>query len=805
MKTIRVGTRGSKLALTQTEQTIEALRAAAPDLSFEVTVIKTKGDLIQTIALDKFGDKGIFVQEIEAQLLDGSIDIAVHSMKDMPSDITEGLAFSTPPKRQDTRDVLITKAPIASLDDLKIGAKIGTGSKRRLYQLGRLRRDLNFVPIRGNIDTRIKKIETENLDGVILAAAGIKRLSLDKELQNVYYFSPEELLPAPAQGTLAVQYRKDDAFIEALLARIADAETACCVEAERTFLSAIDGSCHVPIGAHATLKGDVLTLETVFGDALGENLYRASASSTAANAKELGETCAHKIREQMKVNGFVTLLGAGPGDLDLITVKGLKAIQNCDAIVYDRLASPKLLNYIRPEAEKYYVGKASGNHFYTQDETNALLVTLAKSGKKVVRLKGGDPYVFGRGGEEGAVLKEAGVAFEVVPGISSSIAGLNYAGIPITHRDHASSFHVFTAHFKDDDTTLDFKTIAALEGTLVFLMGIANMHKIATALLAHGKCPETPVAMISKATTYRQKTIVATLGTAVETLPNDMALSPALFVVGDVIKERDTLNWFEKKDLFGQKALVMRSVGQASKLSDALNARGCETVTLPMIEIVPEKVDATLSEALATPSINHLWFTSENAVTCFMAALDHMDKDVRALAPYKILAIGTSTAKCLKHHGLKADIVPKTFTQEGIIEAMTGQLSPSDHVLLPQGNLSRPLLLNWLEETCTVTPMTLYKTVPVAHDTTVIDTLKKQLATEGVVLPFTSSSTVDNFHDLCKVHGLTVATGARIIAIGPKTEETLVKHGYRVAKTAETHTIRGLIDAIAEEVINETL
>lgn len=806
MKTIKVGTRGSALALTQTKQTIEALSKACSDYAFELVVIKTKGDLNQTTALDKFGDKGIFVTEIEDQLLSGDIDIAVHSMKDMPSVVTEGLAYANPPQRQDPRDVLITQTPIKNIMDLPVGAVIGTGSKRRAYQLKHRRPDLHFIPIRGNVDTRLKKLETENLDGVILAAAGLKRLGLDATIPNLYEIPVEVMLPAPAQGTLALQYRADDMAIQTLLEKIADEVTGICATAERSFMKYIEGGCHAPMGAIATLDDHQnVTLKAVFGDPEGQKLYFSTKMGPLSEAEALGKACAMAILSEMKQNGFVTLLGAGPGDMGLMTLKGFEAIKTCDAIVYDRLANPTLLSYVPKHAEKYYVGKTSGNHFYTQDETNQLLVTLAKQGKTVVRLKGGDPYVFGRGGEEGEVLRSEGIAFEVVPGISSSIAGLNYAGIPITHRDFTSSFHVFTAHFKNEESSLDFKTISALSGTLVFLMGIANMHLIAKKLMENGKNPQTPVAMISKATTYKQKTFISTLEKTATDLPNDMALSPALFVVGEVVTLRDTLNWFETKPLFGTSTLVTRSLMQASKLEAQINQKGGRTLSLPLLEIKPRRIEAELSSVLLDSSINHIWFTSENAVHTFMETLFALGNDIRNLSQYQFLAIGNGTANVLKTYGIIADFIPENFTQDGIIAYMSSRLKDSDHVLLPLGNLANPKLGDWVNGICQCTTLITYDTMTLEHDVEVIEQIKTELKEQPFILPFTSSSTASHFHDFCEKHSIVLHEDSKIYAIGPTTESTLLELGYTVNATSEQHNIDGLVTLITKEHAHETL
>lgn len=296
-----VGTRGSKLALTQTQWVIDQLKCCNQEVDFEIKIIKTKGDLIQNVPLDKIGDKGIFVKEIEQQLLDKEIDIAIHSMKDMPSEVTSGLAFTYTPVREDARDVLILKKAIRSLEDLPKGATIGTGSKRRKYQLLQVRPDLNIVPIRGNIDTRISKIETENLDGIVLAAAGVKRL--DRESEIGYYIPADLVIPAPAQGALAIQIRENDEAIYNLIKPIENLTSQMQIEAERAFLEGVEGSCHLPIGAYAELSEKYINLTCLLGNEEGTKLVKERFSrvcSTLEESRQMGYDAAKVVVEKLK-------------------------------------------------------------------------------------------------------------------------------------------------------------------------------------------------------------------------------------------------------------------------------------------------------------------------------------------------------------------------------------------------------------------------------------------------------------------------------------------------------------------------
>lgn len=290
---IRVGTRGSNLALIQTNWAIDRLKEKFPEVEFEVKIIKTKGDKILHLSLDKIGDKGLFVKEIESQLLEGEIDLAVHSMKDMPAEVVDGLKFAAVPKREDPRDVIILREGLNSFDELPIGATIGTGSKRRKYQLLRKRPDLNIVPIRGNIETRISKIESENLDGIVLAASGVLRADLEDKITE--YLPVDLMIPAPAQGALALEIRENDVVLEKMIDAIKDEISQIQTDAERSYLAGIDGSCHIPMGAYCEVDGDKLTITGIFGDEDGEKITIASLDGDRDNPKELGSRLAELV------------------------------------------------------------------------------------------------------------------------------------------------------------------------------------------------------------------------------------------------------------------------------------------------------------------------------------------------------------------------------------------------------------------------------------------------------------------------------------------------------------------------------
>ncbi len=787
---IMVGTRGSKLAVTQTKWVMEQLKKQFPNVKFEMKIIVTKGDEIQDVPLDKIGDKGLFTAAIEAQLLSGVIDIAVHSMKDLPSTFQDGLKLAKVPKREDPRDVLILREGLRGFEDLPHGAKIGTGSKRRLFQLLEHRPDIIPVPIRGNVETRIDKIVTEKLDGVILAAAGIHRLGISHLITA--YLPIELMLPSPAQGALGLQFKADNIIADELLNAIADNHDDICVRAERSFLKHTNGGCHVPIGAYAKEIDGKLELSAVFGDEDGTVLYRVKQVGEFDSPEALGKSVADEMSKLMTPNitlkGRVSLVGAGPGDPKLITVKGMERLKGCDVVVYDRLSSPKLLELVPKSATQIYVGKAAANHAMPQEEINQLLVDLAYKYKNVVRLKGGDPYVFGRGGEEVIKLKEHQIPFEVIPGITSPIAGLGYAGIPITHRGTAASFHIFTGQLKDGENQIDYDAVSRLEGTLVFLMSIANFKQISEALIRAGKSPLTPAAIVSSATTHRQKVMVSTLG---EMNQFDDIPSPAFFAVGEVIHLREELNWFENLPLFGKRILVTRATKQSSSLTENLYELGAEVTSLPMIEIKPRPLNASEKELInSLATFSHVWFTSENAVKIFFEILEMQGKDSRTLAGKKILAIGPSTASALKTYGILPEHMPSAYTQEGILSLMKSQLSNDDHVLLPVAEDGRDELQNQLSGVCQLTRVNLYRA-----ELPEVNFIRNPL--DGLdAITFTSASTVSHFHETISKYNLKLEAHTLLLSIGPITTETLINLGYTNIKTAQTHTIEGMLECL---------
>jgi uroporphyrinogen III methyltransferase/synthase len=497
---------------------------------------------------------------------------------------------------------------------------------------------------------------------------------------------------------------------------------------------------------------------------------------------------------------MVYLVGAGPGDPGLITVKGAECLGKADVIVYDRLASPRLLRYARPEAERIYVGKAEGRHTLSQEEINELLVRLAKQGRTVVRLKGGDPFVFGRGGEEAETLVQHGIPFEVIPGVTSAVAVPAYAGIPVTHRDHTPSFAVVTGHEDPEKETswIDWEKLSTGVGTLIFLMGVGRLPHIVDQLLQHGRPPHTPVALIRWGTRVEQETVTGTLDTIVEEVQRRGFRSPAIIIVGDVVRLRERLNWFERKPLFGRRVLVTRAREQASELSRRIEELGGEPYEFPAIRIVPPPSWDQLDQALARlEDLKWIVFTSRNAVDSVWSRLTAIGKDVRALHGVRVAAVGASTASALRDRGILADLVAPEFRGSVLAEGLAPHLSPGDSVLLPRSNLASRELPEALARTgARILEAEAYRTVAGEEGSDEVRSLLQAKKVHAVT--FTSSSTVRFFLEALGDGAPKLLSDIPIFCMGPVTEETARQKGLNVAGVARRATIADLVDLVVD-------
>lgn len=502
--------------------------------------------------------------------------------------------------------------------------------------------------------------------------------------------------------------------------------------------------------------------------------------------------------------GYVFLVGAGPGDIGLITVKGLECIKKADVLVYDRLANPRLLSYARPDAKFIYVGKTPDHHTLKQEEINQVLVDEASKGQIVTRLKGGDPYVFGRGGEEGETLRDAGISFEVVPGITSAIAVPSYAGIPVTHRHLTSTFTVITGH-EDPlkaDSQINWVRLAKDPGTLIFLMGVGHLEQIVHRLVEGGKSDQTPIALIRWGTRPEQEVVVGTLATIVEDVKRAGLTSPAIIIVGDVVTMRDTLTWFEQKPLFGQRILVTRAREQASAFSRMIEEAGGEAWEAPMITIDPAADTPELKEAVVEAgTYDWIIFTSVNGVKAFFDCMRASGADIRSLGNAKICAIGPKTKEALEEKGLLVAAMPEKFVAESVVECLKPILKPGERILLPRSDLARKVLVDTLIEMgMQVDEVVAYHTKKVDRfDEEVIEKLREKAIH---IVTFTSSSTVKNFMALID-DDKALLEGVKLASIGPVTTKTLADYGLEPDIEASEYTIQGLFEAIVGTVNKE--
>lgn len=804
---IRIGTRKSKLALIQTELVKTQILKYFPNEKIEIVHVVTHGDKVLDKPLGEIGGKGVFTKEIEEKLLDKTIDIAVHSAKDVPMELADGLCLGAVLLRDDNRDVILKRK-----ETKKIGAGsiIGTSSLRREIQIKQISPDVTIKSLRGNVGTRIDKLKSGEYDAIILAAAGLKRLGLDndKELDYIYP-DKEKFISAAGQGILAIECRNGD--LKDVMAVLDDRKARICLEAEREFLKCLDGSCNAPCGAHCTVDEHGFYFRgmyaydgktpkyAVINEKTDEQWEKISKSVNADNTDlEFAANLAKRLVDVLKSGnkGMVSLVGAGPGKRDYLSIEALRCIKKADVIVYDALISPSILNEAKMDAELIYVGKRADTIYKKQPEINELLVNLALSGKYVVRLKGGDPFIFGRGGEEALALKKAGISYEIVSGISSSYSVPASAGIPVTHRGAASSVHIITGHEHPakPSEALDFSVIAKEEGTLVFLMGLRSLGNICEKLIKNGKNEETPVAVISKGMTAKQRTVYGNLLTIKDKVRKNNIEAPAIIVVGDVVGVgKQICEWQsknEKKVLSGKRILVTGSRNMADSLEKEFEQYGGETISISLVETIPDYSDC---DDIFNNLEKYSWFifTSANGVNIFFDRLRDLRVDIRKLANARFAVVGTSTKKALGKYGLYADFIPSKFTSKILAEELSKELTDKDKILIVRGKQGKNFIEDKFSEmSVEFDKICIYETI---QDERRADEVKR-ICPDVDYIVVTSGSGAIALRDMAGCEH------DNIVAIGPVTKRDCEEAGLRVKLVAEEFDARGIVDVIVRDV-----
>ena len=499
--------------------------------------------------------------------------------------------------------------------------------------------------------------------------------------------------------------------------------------------------------------------------------------------------------------GKLYLIGAGPGDPGLITLKAVERIKTADVVVYDYLSNEKFLSYAKKGAEIIYVGKMGGNHTLSQWQINELIIKKAKEGKTVARLKGGDPFIFGRGGEEAEEIVQAGIDDGVIPGVPAGVAAAAYAGIPLTHRDFTTTVAFITGHEDPakDESNIYWDKISTGIGTLVFYMGIGNLEPNMKKLIENNRSPDTPVALIRWGTTSQQETLIGTIADIAEKAKAVNFKAPAITVVGGVVSLRNKLRWFDKKPLFGKKIVVTRSREQASDFAELLEVNGAEVVQFPTIDVVPPKTWKGLDSAIKRiSSFNWIVFTSVNGVKYFVERLKKNKKDLRDLKGIKVCAIGPSTAEELSSFGIAPDFVPKEYRAEGIIKGIGKGGIKGKRILIPRAEVAREILPEELKKKgAKVTIAVAYRSIkPKGNTEKIINLLRdKKIA----MVTFTSSSTVKNFVEMFEKEDYkALLNGVKIASIGPITAKTASELGIKTDIMPKAYTIPALTEAIVK-------
>ena len=789
---VTIGSRESKLAVLQSEMVQRYITEHNPGLGVEILTMKTTGDMILDRTLDQIGGKGLFVKELDRALMDGRSDLSVHSLKDMPMEVPCELPLLAFSKREDPRDVLVLPLGTETPDMSK---PLGCSSLRRTLQLKELYPDWEVKSIRGNLQTRLRKLDEGEYSGLVLAAAGLKRLGLENRISR--YFTPEEMLPAAGQGILAVQGKEGEDY--GFLEGYCDEDAWLCGNAERAYVRFLNGGCSSPVAAYGEIDGETMLLRGLYYQEESGTYIKGSIRGNKYDGEKLGISLAEQLRAEMENKhlhtGKVWLVGAGPGDIGLFTIKGLEVLNKADVVVYDSLVGQGVLSKIPSGARLIDVGKRASHHTMPQQQINQVLLEEAQKGYRVVRLKGGDPFLFGRGGEELELLAKHNIPYEVVPGVTSPISVPAYNGIPVTHRDFCSSLHIITGHKREGQAyDIDFKALVDTKGTLVFLMGVSALGDICQGLLSGGMDKNMPAAILQKGTTAGQKRIIATVSTLEDEVKRKGIQTPAIIVVGKVCRLAEEFAWYEKLPLAGWKVLVTRPRALVSSTAQKLREKGAEVLELPSICTESLDDNPALEKAVEElGSYQWLVFTSPTGVDVFFEKMREYGKDVRALGTVKTAVIGEGTRKKLAERGIFADLMPEVYDGDSLGEALAAKLCGSEKILIPRAEKGNENLVRLLEETgAKVDDIATYRT---SYAGSALIDEKKEFETGAIdCAVFTSASTVKGFVEGTK--GLDY-TKVKAACIGKQTKAAADAYGMQTYM-AKKATIDSLISLVEE-------
>jgi uroporphyrinogen III methyltransferase/synthase len=786
--TIRIGTRESRLASAQAEIAAALLRGQDSNLTLEIVTIKTSGDILKDKPLDSAGGKGLFTREIDAALLEGRIDIAVHSLKDMPAVLAEGLCIAAFCAGEDPRDALILPEGEAEFDSTQ---PVGCSAKRRVVQLEALYPGVRCALIRGNVPTRLAKLDAGEYGALVLAVAGLKRLGLEGRIHRI--FTTAEMLPAAGQGILAVVTRAESDAAR-LAAEIDDPILRRRAYAERAFIRILDAGCGLPVAAFAHEEDGGLILEGRYCPANDAAMTGLTLRGDPAQAETLGRRLAFRLltetaRRKNRL-GSVALVGAGPGDAGLLTIRARAKIEEADVVVFDNLIGPGILAQIPPTAEKIYAGKECGRHSLPQEAINEVLVKQAVAGRRVVRLKGGDPMLFGRGSEEALALADAGIPVEIISGVSSALAVPVCAGIPLTHRGIASRLHIIAAH-GEGARNIDYAALArqcADGDTLLFLMGASRLERICRALIDAGLPGDTPAAVVSRGTTAKEQRFTAPIRRLLETAPSISA--PAIIIVGDVCHLAGMFSGHGEKPLYGIRVAVTRPRGGVNRLAKMLYRQGAEVVEISAIAIKPRAETPLLCEILKQAPLAKTWFafTSVYGVEAFFTKLTEYRVDIRALAMCKFAAVGNAVRDALAARGIIPDLVPETASGAALGAALAQIAAKDETVILPRSAIGGHEIIDALSEAgLQYVDIPVYDTLP---ETGYENPAFRSRLVEGLdYIAFTSPSGVEGFVDIFGVMRI------KALCIGEATAAPARKLGMEVI-VPETPSLEGMVEAL---------